>query len=181
MIFEKTVTLKDGRALLMRNGDSGDGAAVFDVFNRTHEETDNMLTYPDENTYDPEKESEFLQKLTDSENQIEILAIIDGVLAGTAGVVSVGTKDKQKHRAEFGIGILREYWGLGVGRALTEACVECARKAGYTQIELDVVSDNSRAISLYEKCGFAEYGRNPRGFRKRNGEYQELIYMRMEL
>ena len=181
MKYEKTVTLKNGAVMLMRNGAGEDGAAVFEVFNKTHEETDNMRTYPDENSYDADKESEFLQKAADSENEIEILAVVGGNLVGTAGIFRIGAKDKQKHRAGFGIGILRDYWGLGIGTALTEACIECARKAGYTQVELEVVSDNGRAVSVYEKCGFAEYGRNPRGFRKRTGEYQELIYMRYEL
>ena len=49
MTFEKTVTLKDGRNCLLRNGVTSDGKAVLDVFNRTHEETDYLLTYSDEN------------------------------------------------------------------------------------------------------------------------------------
>ncbi|MBQ4308870.1 MAG: GNAT family N-acetyltransferase, partial [Lachnospiraceae bacterium] len=66
-------------------------------------------------------------------------------------------------------------------RALTEACVACARKAGYAQIELDVVAENRSAIALYESVGFTEYGRNPRGFRSRLTGWQELVLMRMEL
>ena len=44
-----------------------------------------------------------------------------------------------------------------------------------------MVEDNARAIALYKKLGFVEYGRNPRGFRKRNGDYQELVSMWVEL
>ena len=51
MTFEKTVTLKDGRNCLLRNGVTSDGKAVLDVFNRTHEETDYLLTYSDENCF----------------------------------------------------------------------------------------------------------------------------------
>ena len=65
--------------------------------------------------------------------------------------------------------------------ALTEACIECAKEAGYTQLELDVVSDNASAISLYKKVGFVEYGRNPKGFNSRISGYQELIYMKLDL
>ena len=111
----------------------------------------------------------------------EILVFVDGQLAGTAGISAVGKPCKLAHRAEFGIGILQAYWGQGIGYALTAACIDCARQAGYLQLELDVVADNARAIALYKKLGFVEYGRNPRGFRKRNGDYQELVYMRVEL
>ena len=53
--------------------------------------------------------------------------------------------------------------------------------AGYEQLELDVVSENKRAIALYESLGFVEYGRNPRGFKSKYTGYQELVYMRLEL
>ena len=48
-------------------------------------------------------------------------------------------------------------------------------------MELEVVSANERAVTLYESLGFAEYGRNPKGFRTRDGQWQELILMRLEL
>ena len=49
------------------------------------------------------------------------------------------------------------------------------------QLELEVVRENSRAIALYQAVGFAEYGRNPRGFRSRSAGWQELVLMRKEL
>ena len=60
------------------------------------------------------------------------------------------------------------------------ACIECAKNAGYLQLELDVVADNASAVRLYESVGFREFGRNPRGFRVKHG-WQELILMRLEL
>lgn len=181
MKYNKTVLLKDGRECTLRNGTQDDAQEVFDVFNLTHAETDYLLSYPDENSFNVEQEGEFLKAKTESCNEIEIIAVVDGKVAGTAGIDAVGNKYKTKHRAEFGISIAKDFWGLGIGRALTEACVECAKQAGYTQLELDVVAANSSAISLYEKVGFVEYGRNPRGFNSRIDGYQELVYMRLEL
>ena len=48
----------------------------------------------------------------------------------------------------------RVRWGLGIGRALTEACIECAKAAGFSQLELDVVAANTAALRLYESVGF---------------------------
>lgn len=173
--------LKDGRECCLRNGTENDAQEVLDVFNLTHAETDYLLTYPDENSFTVEQEVAFLKAKTESSNEIEIIAVVDGKIAGTAGIDAVGNKYKIKHRAEFGIGIAKEFWGLGLGRALTEACIECAKEAGYTQLELDVVSDNASAISLYKKVGFVEYVRNPKGFNSRISGYQELIYMKLDL
>ena len=57
--------------------------------------------------------------------------------------------------------MLQEYWGLGIGRVLMEASIDCARQAGYTQLELEVVADNERAVSLYRRAAFEEYGAQP--------------------
>ena len=109
------------------------------------------------------------------------MSIVNGHIAGTAGVKPVGQRDKARHRAEFGISIEKSCWGLGIGRALLASCIACARKAGYSQLELNVVAENERAISLYESVGFVEYGRNPRGFRSRTAGFQEVLSMRLEL
>ena len=108
-------------------------------------------------------------------------AVLDGVVAGTAGIDALGMMDKIKQRAVFGIAITKEFWGLGIGKSLMEACIECAREAGYLQLELEVVAENERAVEMYKRAGFIEYGRNPKAFRLRTGEYQELIDMRLEL
>ena len=110
-----------------------------------------------------------------------MIALMDGKIVGTAGIDAVGAFYKLRHRAEFGVNILKEYWGLGVGRALMEACIQCAREAGYAQLELSVVAENTRAIALYQKAGFVEFGRNPRGFRSRTAGFQEIVFMRLEL
>ena len=181
MTYSRQIVLKNGNTALLRNAEPSDACAVLENFSLTHAETDYLLTYPDESTFDAEREACFLQRKAESANEIEIIAVADGRVVATAGVDAVGTRDKLRHRAEFGISVLRAYWGLGLGRALTEACIQCAKEAGYEQIELTVVAENKRAIALYRKAGFVEFGRNPRGFRSRTSGYQEIVHMLLAL
>ena len=181
MEYNKTITLKDGRTCLLHGGTAEDAQSSLDVFIRTHEQTDELLSYPDEITFTVSEQAAYLQKKADSPNEIEILAEVDGTVVGLAGIECIGTQYKLRHRAEFGVSIDRAYWGLGIGRALTEACIDCAKAAGYAQLELDVVADNAAALALYRSAGFTECGRNPRGFRSRLTGWQELVHMRLEL
>lgn len=181
MEYLETIKLKDGRECILRNCMPNDAADVLDVFNRTHAETDFMMTYCDEIAFTVEQEKDYLAARASAPDEIEIGAFLDGKLTGTAGIEKIGSKYKVRLRAEFGIGILKEYWGLGIGHALTAACIECAQKAGYAQLELNVVRDNSAAISLYRKFGFVEFGCNPKGFRSRYTGWQELVLMRREI
>ncbi|HPF53296.1 MAG TPA: GNAT family N-acetyltransferase [Eubacteriales bacterium] len=179
MKYEKPITLQNGMECVLRSANAADAKEVYDNFNLTHGQTDFLLSYPEENSYDVEQEGKFLAEKESSADEVELCAVVGGRIIGTASIETIGRKDKVKHRTEFGISIDKEYWGLGIGRALTEACIECAKKAGCLQIELSVVAANVTAISLYEKVGFVEYGRNPRGFRSRTSGWQEIILMRL--
>ena len=78
MEYHKTITLKDGRACTLRNGTAEDGQALLNIFNVTHAQTDFLLTYPEEHSYTAEDEAELLRRKTDSADEIELLAFVDG-------------------------------------------------------------------------------------------------------
>ena len=181
MRYVAMVALTGGVELLVRNAVASDARALRETMRRTHSETDYLLSYPDEQGTDEEREARLLEEAERCGNQVELVAIVDGRIVGSAGVEAVGSRRKVAHRARFGISVLKEQWGMGIGRVLTEACIDCARRAGYAQLELDVVADNERAMSLYRRAGFEEYGRNPRGYRSASAGYQELVHMRLEL
>lgn len=181
MKYNQIIKLEDGRECLLRNAAEADGQALLDLFRLSHGETDFLRSYPDEKVYDAVRESAVLKEKSESENEIEMLAEVDGRIVGNAGISAVGSKYKVRHRAEFGISVVKDFWGLGIGRALTAACIECARKAGYVQLELNVVAENERAAEMYKKFGFVEFGRNPKAFNSRVSGFQEVIYMRLEL
>ena len=180
MTYHKTVILKDGRTCVIRNGEEQDAEGVLANFIATHGQTEFLSTYPDETTFTVEYEEAYLKRKKEAERDAALVAEVDGVITGTAGIDLISRSDKVKHRANFGISIDKDWWGIGIGRALTEACIECARKTGVLQLELEVVSDNERALALYRSAGFTEYGRNPKGFRTRSGRWQENVLMRLE-
>lgn len=181
MKYDQTVTLKNGAECRLRNGTEKDGQAAWENFNLTHGQTDYLLSYPDENSMDAEQEGRFLREKSESKNEIQLVALVDGVIVGMAGIEAVGDQYKVRHRAEFGLSVDEAFWGLGIGRALMDACIACGKKAGYIQLELNVVAENQRAILMYEQAGFVEFGRNPKGFLSRTAGFQEMVYMRLEL
>lgn len=180
MKYAKNVILKNNKECFIRNATGDDAQEVLNIFLLTHEQTDFLASYRDETAFDAEFEKQFLTAKEQSDREVYLCAVVDGHIVGTAGIDSKGA-NKVKHRAELGIAIDRAFWGLGIGRALIMASIDCAKRAGYSQLELDVVSENSSAIALYKSMGFVEFGRNPRGLRSRYKGWQELISMRLEL
>ena len=181
MEYREIIVLKDGRTCVLRQGTAQDAEGVLHNFVLNHAQTDYLTTYPDEVTFTVEQEEKYLQGKADSPDEVELVAEVEGSIVGQAGIARVGRADKVKHRATFGISIDRDFWHLGIGRALTKACIQLAKQAGYLQLELEAVADNERALGLYESEGFVEYGRNPKGFRSRFTGWQALVLMRREL
>ena len=181
MEYFKTIKLKDGRVCTVRNGTEDDGEASLQVFIKTHEETDYLLSIPEEITFTAEEQAEYLHKKTESDGEIELVAEVEGKVVALAGLDKIHSRIKTQHRVDFGVSVLKEYWGLGIGTALLEACIDCAQRAGYEQLELEVVADNTAAIEMYKNAGFTEFGRNPRAFKSPVSGWQELVMMRLEL
>jgi len=64
--------------------------------------------------------------------------------------------------------------GSGAGRSLLEAVIERARSAtGLEQINLTVLSGNTRAKRLYQSLGFSEFSHETRAVKAENGYHDE--------
>jgi ribosomal protein S18 acetylase RimI-like enzyme len=74
-------------------------------------------------------------------------------LAGTSiGQIGVIIMDDDIYIRGFGI--LPEHRRLGYGRQLLSATLQKMQAEGHTRFSLDVSTDNARALTLYESCGF---------------------------
>ncbi len=95
---------------MLRNAREVDAELVHNNFQQTHGETDFLLTYPDENSFNIEQEKVILLEKENSRSEIELCAFVDVYLVVRAGIEKAGSKDKVKHWAEVGISIAKSYW-----------------------------------------------------------------------
>jgi RimJ/RimL family protein N-acetyltransferase len=85
-----------------------------------------------------------------------------------------------RHNGRLGMGVLREYRRMGLGKRLARAAIDKAQTLGLERVELSVLASNTSAIRLYEKLGFEVEGVNRRA-RKLDGEYDDLVVMALFL
>jgi ribosomal protein S18 acetylase RimI-like enzyme len=104
-----------------------------------------------------------------------LLAEIDGKIVGSATLDRSDLK-KLSHNVTFGITILKEYCGLGIGSILMEKVIELTKAEGIEKIELEVFENNLSAIKLYNKFGFFEEGRRKKMIKTEEG-YLDMIIM----
>ena len=80
------------------------------------------------------------------------------------------------HCGTLGMGVMAEYRGQGIGAMLLSACLVKAAAKGISRVVLEVRADNSAAIHLYEKAGFAVEARMRNAMRF-EGVYYEALQM----
>lgn len=95
--------------------------------------------------------------------------------------MGVGGFRRYHHRCEVAIALYQEYCGAGIGRIMLETVLDVAKSCGYEQAELEVIAGNERAIRLYQKLGFREYGRFPDNMKYADGSYVDSIWMMKKL
>ena len=183
MVFDNIeYTLKDGRKLILRNAKESDAQEMLAFRIKSIGESDFLMQYPEEMAdYGIDKQLAFINRMIESPKDKMFTAIVDGKIAGT-GQVSFNTRIKTKHRASIGIALLKEFWGIGIGSAIfTEIIKSATEYGGITQMELEVVEGNNRAMALYKKFGFETVAEIPDAIRLKDGTMLKSVTMMRKL
>ena len=172
---------KNGKPYTLRSPVAADAAQMIAYLKTTAAETEHGLSYPEELDFSLEEEETFINHAATNAGSIMITVFDGDNLVGNASLGCVFDKKKTRHRAEFGIAILKSDWGQGLGQKLVSELIAAARQSGYEQLELEVVATNTAAISLYKKLGFEVYGERPNSFKLKNGAYSNELLMVLAL
>jgi L-phenylalanine/L-methionine N-acetyltransferase len=145
------------------------------------EPVNNLMREPGEPMFTEEEERVFLAGQTMRPDWCGFVAVDEsGEIIGTV-MIDGKQRPAVRHRGELGINVAARWRGQGVGRALMERALACARESGvFTRIELIVLARNENAIHLYERLGFQHEGRRQRAM-LRNGEYLDDLMMALLL
>ncbi len=183
--IHKTLQIPDGRECRIRWATWDDLTELTNFINAIAQE-DTWVAYSPVDSETLESEAKFLSSaLTDGslKKGSFLVAEVEGKIIGTGGPrLETTGRDRSKHIASFGISILADYRGFGVGSALMEVSIDHTKNflLVIEKMILTVFSGNEVAQNLYKKYGFNEYGRLENGLKK-DGKYYDQIYMEKAL
>jgi ribosomal protein S18 acetylase RimI-like enzyme len=105
----------------------------------------------------------------------------DGSLIGIVGCSRDGPP-RRRHRALlWGMYVVPDARGRGIGRALVEETVARVRAwEGIEMLRLGVIESNGTARTLYESCGFESVWREPQAYKTPSG-YLAVELMRLRI
>ena len=106
-----------------------------------------------------------------------LLALVDGTPAGNAGMHPAANSPRRAHVRHVGMAVRSEYQGRGIGNALMESLLDIADNwLNVFRLELNVFTDNERAIALYRKHGFEVEGTH-KAYALRAGRWADTYSM----
>lgn len=153
-----------------------DAAKMIKLKKKLAVETKYMLREAHEVVSEIEKEEKLIESLISNPNSKIVAAEVEDSIVGFLAV-SHRTLERIKHTATFVIGIEKEYWGKGVSGSLMTEMFHWVEKNEINRIELEVVSENKRAIELYKKHGFEVEGVKRKDHNIGNGQYLDTLIM----
>lgn len=175
--FRSEYTLKDGEKLVIRTPELGDEQNLIDQMKLVDSETRFLAREEGEFSFTLEQEREFIKNCLEDENRLFLLAEISGKIIANCSVGLISKNMRYLHRATMGIAVCKAYWNKSIGRKLMQECINWCKEKGVEQLELEVVTQNVRAISMYESFGFKTFGTKKHALKYGDGTYADEYYM----
>lgn len=125
------------------------------------------------------EEETFLSRISKSDHSRMFLALDNNTIVGNA-FVKGNDNPRFAHNRSLSLTVVKAYWGNGIGSSLLHQMIAYSLDTGAEILSLQVRSDNYRAISLYKKFGFSQYG-FIRQFYKINDVYYDIDLMEKRL
>ena len=115
---------------------------------------------------------------TDSEESknLFLVAEVHNRIGGFSRCEGANLK-RLSHKVEFGVCILKEFWGYGMGKRLLQQSIHWADENEIKRISLQVLETNEKAIQLYKKLGFEVEGILKNDKRLSDGKYYNTVVM----
>ena len=161
--------LRNGKAVVIRKPVVEDAEEIISVISTADKETLFLARNPGEFSPTVEEEKNLIAGLKNS-NRTWFIAEYDKKIVGQCSIGFVNGYQRYRHRASVAFVILAEYCNIGIGGKMMEECLKWCEDNKITQIELDVVATNKRALKMYQSFGFEIVGTIPNALRYSDGK-----------
>lgn len=175
LITEKIKSVKN-LTYTIRSAVEADGEALSELRLQIDGETENLDREPGEAYIDPKGFQSLIKADSDSERNLFLVAEMDGKLVGFSRCEGTDLK-RFNHKVEFGVGVLKEFWGFGIGKSLLQESVSWADESGIHKMTLNVMETNEGARKLYESLGFEVEGILKNDKKLSDGKYYNMLIM----
>lgn len=152
--------------MIVRKYEDKDLPAMIAIWNEVVEDG---IAFPQEDLLDEVTGKEFFEGQTYS-----AVAEEDGKIYGLY-ILHPNNVGRCGHICNASYAVNSESRGKHIGEMLVKDCLVQGKKCGYGVLQFNaVVESNIHARHLYERLGFTQLGTIPKGFRMKDGHYENI-------
>ena len=160
----------------LRNPEENDALELSKLRIEIDSETENLAREAGEAVLDEKSFIEIIREDNNSNGNLFLVAEVNGRLVGFARCVQMKLK-RFSHQNDFGICILQEYCGQGIGNQLLKVIIDWSEKNNIEKISLNVIEENEGAINMYKRNGFVHEGLLLKDRKHSDGSYHNTVLM----
>lgn len=176
MIIEARPITVNGLTYTIRSASEEDAEQLSNVRLQIDGETENLDREPGEAFLDPAAFAELIRTDSEKPRNLFLVASVEDRIVGFSRCEGISLK-RLSHKVDFGVGVLQEFWGYGIGKHLLQASIDWADTNGIAKISLNVLATNEKAIRLYQRLGFAREGVLKRDKMLSDGKFYDTVVM----
>ncbi|WP_206528070.1 GNAT family protein [Marinitoga sp. 38H-ov] len=167
----------DGYGIYIGSPQKNDSNKLIEFFEKIFENSETLATKYDE--FD--KTSKDFEKIIDLSRKNYGLRILvaknKNSIIGNCDIFWNITRKRLEKTAKLGVSVLEDYRNIGIATTLINNHITwCIENSNIHRLELEVFSNNTKAISLYEKLGFSIEGKRKEAAYI-NSKYIDILMM----
>lgn len=147
----------NGISYIIRSAINKDARDLSEIRLQIDGETQNLDREKGEAFIDIPGFEKLIETDTQNERNLFLVALVQNRIVGFSRCEGNPLK-RFSHKVEFGVCVLKDYWGLGIGTNLLRESVAWADSNGIKKVTLNVLENNEKAINLYKNFGFKTEG-----------------------
>jgi len=160
--------------MLIREYNENDIKQMISIWNEVVEDG---IAFPQENLLDENEGKDFFA----SQSFCGVAEDESGTVTGLY-ILHPNNIGRCGHICNASYAVASEKRGLHIGEKLVKDCIQQAKRLGFGILQFNaVVESNIHARHLYERVGFIQLGVIPKGFRMKDGHYENICPYYVEL
>ena len=153
MIINKQEFYVNGINYTLRSAIDKDAQELSELRLQIDGETENLDREKGEAFIDIQGFEQIIKTDTENQRNLFLVTVVHDRIVGFSRCEGIYL-NRFSHKVEFGVCVLKEFWGYGIGKNLLKESVSWADSNGIKKITLNVLETNDKAIKLYKKFGF---------------------------
>ena len=174
LIIPQEFKLKNGMEVILRNCEDADAEMFFKFHALISSQTQHTL-FVENHPPDVHKLKKAWSSTNENLRDLRVAVFLKKEMIAMLGFQSE-VHPWLIHSGHFGMMVLQDFWGQGIGQKLIEIMFHHAHSVGVERIEAKVRVGNDRGIGLYQKMGFQIEGTRRLAV-KIDGEYRDEYFI----